>query len=183
MLGGTRETSTRGPHHGRRGRAEPLANPTRPDLEWVMEHMRGEIRIEAPVEHVWAFVCDTSHWQDWMPRGEFSDFSGPYEQVGTTYAWKMKMMGFEMKGTSKVLEVEPLKLIREHTDDGPQGNIFRFERDGDATRLIIEADYEMPKHIPGPLKSLMTKAFFERQAQHMLGDLKSLAEATAPVPA
>ncbi len=33
-----------------------------------MEHIREEIRIEAPVEHVWAFLCDTSHWQDWMPR-------------------------------------------------------------------------------------------------------------------
>lgn len=147
-----------------------------------MEHMRGEIRIEAPVDHVWAFLCDTSRWRDWMPRGEFSDFSGPYDRVGTTYAWKMKMMGFEMKGTSTVLEVEPLKLIHEHTDDGPQDNIFRLEPEGDATRLIIEADYELPAHIPGFLKNLWTRSFFERQGQHMLGDFKALAEATVAVP-
>jgi uncharacterized membrane protein len=147
-----------------------------------MKHIRDEIRIEAPIDHVWAFLCDTSRWHDWMPRGEFSDFSGPYDQVGTTYAWKMKMMGFEMKGTSKVLEVEPLKLIREHTDQGPQDNVFRFEPDGDATRLIVESDYGMPGHIPGFLKSLMTKSFFERQTRHMLGDFKALAEVTVPVP-
>ena len=58
----TRETSTRGPHPGRRGRAESLANPTRPQQEWVMIHFHDAIRIDAPVEHVWKFLCDTSRW-------------------------------------------------------------------------------------------------------------------------
>jgi hypothetical protein len=36
--------------------------------------------------------------------------------------------------------------------------------------VIVESDYEMPGHIPGFLKNLMTKSFFERQMRHMLGD-------------
>ena len=147
-----------------------------------MDRVKEEIRIEAPVEHVWAFLCDTSRWHDWMPRGEFSDFSGPYDHVGTTYVSKMKMMGFEMKGTAKVLEVEPLKLIHEHTDDWSMDTYFRFEPEGGATRVIVEATYEMPGHMPGFLKNLMTKSFFERQTRHMLGDFKALAEATVPAP-
>jgi uncharacterized membrane protein len=145
-----------------------------------MEHIRDEIRIEAPVDRVWAFLCDTSRWHDWMPRGEFSDFSGPYDQVGTTYAWKMKMVGFEMKGTGTVVEVEPLKLIHEHTDEGPQDTYYRFEPEGDATRLIVESDYEIPGYIPGFLKNLMSKAFFERQGRHMFEDFKALAELKVP---
>jgi carbon monoxide dehydrogenase subunit G len=148
-----------------------------------MEHIRGEFRIEAPVGHVWAFLCDTSRWHDWMPRGEFSDFSGPYDQVGTTYAWKMKMMGIEMKGTGTVVEVEPLKLIHEHTDQGPQDTYYRFESEGDATRLIVESDYEIPGYIPGFLKNLMSKTFFERQGRHMFEDFKALAELKVPVTA
>ena len=149
-----------------------------------MEHIREEILIEAPVAHVWAYLCDTSHWHDWMPRGEVSDFSGPYDQVGTTYVSTMKMMGFEWKSTSKVVEVEPLKLIREHTDDnGTMDTFFRFEPEGDSTRVLIESDYEMPGHIPGFLKSVMTKSFFERQTRHILGDFKAMAEASVPVPA
>jgi uncharacterized protein YndB with AHSA1/START domain len=174
---------TRGESRGRRGRAEPLANPTRWQRRSVMEHMRGELRIEAPVEHVWKFLCDTSRWHDWMPRGEFSDFSGPYDQVGTTYRWKIRMMGFGMEGTGRVLEVEPLRLIHEHTDEGRQDVYYRFEPDGDATRMIIESDYELPENIPGFLKNLMTKSFFERQARHMFEDFKTLAEAKVPVPA
>ena len=148
-----------------------------------MDHVKEEIRIEAPVEHVWAFLCDTSRWHDWMPRGEFSDISGPYDQVGTTDVTKMKMMGFEMKGTSTVVEVEPLKLIHEHTDAWSMDSFYRCEPEGDATRVIVEADYEMPGHIPGFLKNLMTKSYFERQTRHMLGDFKALAEATVPAPA
>jgi hypothetical protein len=49
--------------------------------------------------------------------------------------------------------------------------------------VIVESDYEMPGHIPGFLKSLMTKGFFERQARHMLGDFKALAETTVPAHA
>ena len=183
MLVATRETSTRDPHSGRRGRAEPLANPTRPQLEWVMDHMREEIRIEAPVEHVWAFLCDTSRWHDWAPRQETSDWSGPYDRVGTTYISKMKMMGFEAKQTYTVLEVEPLKLIHEHSDTGPMANFYRFEPEGDATRLIIESDWEMPGLIPGFIKNLMTKNWIERNVRHMLGDFKALAEATVPAHA
>ena len=145
--------------------------------------MKEELRIEAPVKHVWAFLCDTSRWHDWMPRGEFSDFSGPYDQVGTTYAWKIKMMGFEMKGTGTVVEVEPLKLIHEHTDQGPMDTFYRFEPEGDATRLTVESDWEMPGHIPGFLKNLMSKNWVERNVRHMLQDFKALAEATVPAHA
>lgn len=149
-----------------------------------MDHIREEIRIEAPVEHVWAYLCDTSRWQEWAPRQETSDWSGPFDTVGTTYVSTMKMMGFDFKGTSTVVEVEPLKLIHEHTDDnGVMDTFFRFQPEGDATRVIVESDYTMPGHLPGFLKTLMTKSFFERQTRHMLGDFKAFAEATVPAPA
>jgi uncharacterized protein YndB with AHSA1/START domain len=138
-----------------------------------MNHIREEIRIEAPVEHVWAYLCDTSRWSDWAPRQETSDWSGPYDQVGTTYRTKVKMMGFEMKSTGTVVEVEPLKLIHEHEDEHQMDSYYRFEPDGDATRMVVEADYDVPG-LPG----FMTKSFFERQTRHMLGDFKALAEAT-----
>jgi uncharacterized membrane protein len=149
-----------------------------------MEHIKLETHIEAPVEHVWAYLCDTSRWHDWIPRQETSDWSGRYDQVGTTYVSSMKMMGFEWKQTNTVLEVEPLKLVHEHThDQGSMDTYFRLEPEGDTTRVTVESDYEMPGHIPGILKNLMTKTFFERQMRHMLGDFKLFAEATVPVPA
>ena len=148
-----------------------------------MEHIEIETRIEAPVDHVWSFLCDTSRWSDWIPRQETSDFSGPYDQVGTTYVSKMKMMGFEWKQTNTVLEVEPLKLIHEHTNDGPMDMYYRFAPEGDATRVIFESEYEMPGHLPGFIKNLVNKSWVERHMHQMLQDFKALAEVSVPVPA
>ena len=148
-----------------------------------MSHMRDEILIEAPVDHVWAFLCDTSRWHDWAPRQQTSDWSGPYDQVGTTYVSTFKLMGFEMKQTNEVVEVEPLKLIHEHTDQGPMDTFYRFEAEGDTTRLIVESDWEMPDYIPGFIKNLMSKNWIERNVRQILGDFKALAEVKAPVPA
>jgi uncharacterized membrane protein len=175
---------TRGPDPGRRGCAESLANPTRSQHEeWVMTHIRYEIRIEAPVEHVWAFYCDTSRWEDFMPRGKASKFSGPVDKVGTTYVETVRLMGFEMKSTYKVVEVEPLRLYHEHSDSGPMDNFLRFERDGEATRVVFESDYEMPGHLPGFIKDLVNKGWVERQTHQMFADFKALAEVKVPVPA
>ena len=158
-------------------------DPTRRMEGRVMNHLHEEVRIEAPVEHVWAFYCDTSHWQDWMPRAKSSEFSGPYDQVGTTYVQTMRLMGFEMKSTYKVVEVEPLRLIHEHTDKGPVDTFMRFERDGEATRLVVDSDWEMPGKLPGFIKDLVNKGWVERNTHQMLADFKALAEAKVPAPA
>jgi uncharacterized membrane protein len=148
-----------------------------------MNHMHEEVRVEAPVEHVWAFYCDTSHWQDWMPRTGHLEVNGPVDTVGTTYVATMRLMGFEAKTTYKIVEVEPLRLIHEHTDTGPIDNFMRFEPDHEATRVVIDSDWEMPGHIPGFIKNLMTKSWVERNTRQMLGDFKALAEATVPAHA
>ena len=148
-----------------------------------MQHVHEEIRIEAPVEHVWGLFCDTSHWKELMPRNEFSDFSGSVDKVGTTYVTTMRIMGFEMKETMEIVEVEPLKLIHEHTDHGPMDNYSRFEPDGDATRVVFVSDFEVPVKLPGFVKDIVVKVFSERYARDVLADLKALAEAEVPAGA
>ena len=148
-----------------------------------MQHTRMEVRVEVPVEQLWEFYCDTSRWHDWMPRGEVSDVSGPVDEVGTTYVQTMKLMGIEMKQNMEVIEVEPLRLIHEHSDYGPMDNYYRMEPDGDATRLIVESDWDMPGKLPGFVKDLMTKGWGERNMNNMLADFKALAEANVPAHA
>jgi hypothetical protein len=99
------------------------------------------------------------------------------DKVGTTYVTSMRVMCFAMKETLEIVEVEPLKLIHEHTDHGPMDNIFRFEPDGDATRVVFVSDFEMPGKLPGFVKGFVVKGFSERYARDVLADLKALAEA------
>ena len=146
-----------------------------------MNHFQLETRVEAPVGHVWAFLCDPSHLEDWT-RAKTSDVSGPLDQVGTTFVQTSRTLGFEMKGTLTVLEVEPMRLLHLRSDMGPD-MVFRFAPEGDATHLTFETDYEMTGHIPGFIKSLMTKSYVERQMRRGMEDIKAFAEATVQVPA
>jgi carbon monoxide dehydrogenase subunit G len=148
-----------------------------------MNHIHMESRIEAPVEHVWAFLCDASHWDDWDAQSKHSDFSGPLDRVGTTFVETSRMMGFEMKGTLSVMEVEPTRFLHIRSDFGQTEMFFRMEPEGDATRLSVDAAWEMPGHIPGFIKNLMTKSWVERHMRQQMEDFKALAEATVPVPA
>ena len=148
-----------------------------------MQHLREEVRIDAPVEHVWDFYRDTSNWKDFLPRGEFSHFSGPVDKVGTTYVATMRLMGFEMKQTFEIVEVDPLRLIHEHTDSGPMDNTIRLEPDGDATRVVMESDWEMPGKVPGFIKDFVGKGWVERNTRNVLADFKALAEAKVPAHA
>ena len=147
-----------------------------------MKHIREEIRINAPIEHVWKFFLDTSRWEDWV-QFKYTDFSGPVDQVGTTFVEKARFMGFEMKSTLAVVEVEPLRVIHWRNDQGPVDDYFRVEPDGDATRLILESDYEMPGKVPGFIKDVMTKGWFERYMRHTAENFKALAEAKVPAHA
>ena len=147
-----------------------------------MQHLEQSIHIDAPVEHVWDFYFDTSHWPDWMPRVSYlGDFSGPLDQVGTTYVGAMKIMGHEFKTKYEVLEIEPHRLYRERSDFGPGENRIRFVPEGDGTLMTVESEYEVPGHLPKVILDLMSKHWMERQITQMLGDFKALAEATIPV--
>ena len=148
-----------------------------------MQHIRDEIRIEAPVEHVWAYMTDSSHWDEIQPRAKHTDFSGPLDQVGTTFVQTARMMGFEMKTTCTVVEVEPLRLHRVRGEPGPWDMTWRAEPEGDATRLIFESDYDMPGKLPGFIKDLMSKGWMEGNMHRMLTDIKAFTEATVPAHA
>ena len=148
-----------------------------------MQHYHYEDHIEAPVEHVWARFQDTSRWEDWMPRRRTSEISGPLDQVGTTSVQSTKLMGHEMKWTTEVMEVEPQRLIRLHSDYGPMDTTFRYEPDGDATNIVVDSDFEMPGKWPGFLKDFMSKGWMERNMHRMFEDFKALAEANVPAKA
>jgi hypothetical protein len=92
-------------------------------------------------------------------------------------------MGREFTTTQEVVEVEPLRLIHEHNDQGPMESYLRFEPDGEATRVVFDADWEMPGKLPGFVKDLVNKGWAERNTRQMLADFKALAEAKVPAHA
>jgi len=147
-----------------------------------MQHFHDEIRVEAPVEHVWAYISDGSHLDDIAPRAKHTDFSGSLDQVGTTFVATGRMMGFTSKSTFTVVEVQPQRLCRIRSERGAGEMGWRLEPEGDATRLIFDTDYDVPGHLPGFVTGFLTKSW-ERDMHRMLTDIKTFTEATVPAHA
>jgi uncharacterized protein YndB with AHSA1/START domain len=137
--------------------------------------MHLETRIKAPAEHVWAFLCDTSQWDDWDPRHSHTDFTGQVDEVGTTWIEASRLMGFRMRTTQEVVEVEPQRLLHYHTDSGPAEAYYRLDAEGDMTRFTFDCDFEMPSRTPGFIQDFMVSRA-NRYPEQALADFKALAE-------
>ena len=148
-----------------------------------MIHFRHEIRIEAPVEGVWAVLCDASRWKEWAPRSEFSDFSGPVDEVGTTYSDTTRLFGIPFRMVTEVVEVEPLRLYHEHTDTGPVDTVIHLQPDGDTTRLVLESDADVAGilgKLPSFLKYPIARRVGEWNWRQYMAGLKALSESNVP---
>lgn len=125
-----------------------------------------------------------SNGPDFMPMAAMiSDVTGPIDKVGTTYVENFKFIGYVMKGMFEIVAVEPLRPIHEHSDCGPTDNHFWFEPDGDATRVVVEGEYEIPGRWPGFIKDLMARNWVERQTPKTLAAFKAAVEAKVPAHA
>jgi hypothetical protein len=147
-----------------------------------MQHFHDEIRIKAPIEHVWACRSDGSHLDDIAPRARHTDFSGSLDQVGTTFVATGRMMGFTSRSTFTVVEVRAAAAL-------PHPARARCWGDG------LPARARGRRHSPGlrhrlrrarPPAGLVTGFLargWERDMHRMLTDVKALTEATVPVHA
>ncbi len=143
-----------------------------------MAHIHEEIRIQAPIEVVYRLFCDTARHREMLPEGIETNFSGPIDQVGTTFDYRVRLpSGFDLGPQRNVVaEVEPLRLIRVIDSEGGQ-MLYQFEPDGRGTRLTVDADHELAGVFGKiPLRVVVDGAI-DRGIRLMDEKVKSMAEA------
>jgi hypothetical protein len=146
-----------------------------------MSHIHEEIRIEAPVDVVYRLFCDTSRYPDLLPDAIESDFSGPMDQVGTTFDYRVRLpSGYELRPQRNiVVAVEPLGVIRVADPDGGE-TLYRFEPDGSGTRLSVDADHQVAGVFGKiPLRAVVD-GVIDRDIRLLDERLKAAAEAGVP---
>ncbi len=159
--------------------------PARPKEQKAKSRIHHDIWIQAPVEEVFALYCDSTRWPElWLEgSGEITNVSGPIDQVGTTFEGTMRIAGMTASGTMRIVEVEPQRLVRVQNDQGALGFTYRFETEGDGTRLSLDGEYETT----GPLGKLADKVvlhrYMDRSSRHMVDKMKEIAEAKMSVTA
>lgn len=149
-----------------------------------MRHVHHEIRVDAPVKHVYELACDGRRLPAWNPYQRLDDVHGPIDHPGTTFATTLWLVGHEVHAVAVVTEVVPHRLVRIHatTEDGRRSEwAWRFDPDGEATRLSLEVAYDAPGIGGAIADTLVWHGALERAVRHMLENLAALAEAHAPV--
>lgn len=138
--------------------------------------------IHRPVEDVFAYSNDTSHWPEWNPGlVEVTAPEGPL-QAGTRIREVFKFLGRRIESTFEVVEYEPNRQVTFRTVAGPipMTGTQTYEPVDGGTRLTISGEGEAGGFfkLAEPVVAQMTR----RQFQTSIDNLKDLLEAQIPAP-
>ncbi len=146
-----------------------------------MPQVRDEVRVNAPIDRVWALATDTNRIPEWQTTAvEVRDVTGRLDQVGARYTSVSKLVGRPIQGQWEVTQAEPQRLL-EVTGTAPGGGraVVRttFAAADGATDLTILFDYELPGGFLGDFANrLFVERAVEREIRHSSENFKALCE-------
>lgn len=141
-----------------------------------MPRIHKQIEIKAPVHKVYTIIEDPSHEPEWMKNmAEVSQITGAGQ--GSHYNWTWKMAGLRLKGETTNVEDIPDKRIVARTNGGIKSTwTWNLEAHENMTVLNLDIDYQIPVPILGKLAEKVVEDKNERDAEHMLDNLKKKLE-------
>jgi uncharacterized protein YndB with AHSA1/START domain len=152
-----------------------------------MGHVHTEMRVEAPVQHVFELATKAERIPEYNHYMEIRNISGPIDQVGTTFDSTLKLLGRTQESKGTIVEVVPNRLIRIKGKTEAQGAsewTYRFEPEGEATRCQLDVEYDAPGGVFGELLDrVVFERAFERAMRHMAENFAAMAEMKVPTPA
>lgn len=142
-----------------------------------MTTIKKDITIEAPIEQVYRYVDDPTHFPEfWPSMVEVKDIE-ILPNGGHRFQWLYKMAGARLEGVSETLEHTRNERIVDKTK-GPLESTFRwtFEPTAGKTKVALAVDYELPATLIGKLSETFLHKLNEREAETMLVNLKDRLE-------
>lgn len=143
-----------------------------------MTKIHKEIKVDAPVHQVFAFMADPERLLEiWPSMIEVEDLK-PLPTGGVDYNWQYKMAGMKFRGKSHTTEfVEDQRHVVETKGGIDSKFIWEYSPEKDGTRVSLTTDYEVPKDLLGRLAKPFILKQNEREAETILSNLKSRLEA------
>lgn len=143
-----------------------------------MANISESVVIHAPIERVYQYVTNPENWVQFLPDLlEHRVFAGAPGEVGQRWTWRFNAIGTELKGSSEVVAVEPLrKWIVKISGNADTFWTFRFARLGSNTELILEVD---TPHLHGPMEKLAAPIVAHMEDRHIrdsLANIKKILE-------
>ena len=142
----------------------------------MTKNLVQSITIHAPVEKVFSFLSDPTHWMSAFPGdSEVTEVNIKPDGVGTSARWSAKMLGINMSVTHEYREVIPGKRIVSKASVGPVLT-FSLEPVDVGTELNVEQSFD----IQAPFVRVPVQAIFARWAEDdieaLVANIKSMVE-------
>lgn len=112
---------------------------------------QASFHIEAPVDKVFDFFKDPSHWRTLEPGGvKFSNVRLTEEGVGTHYLWSAKIAGMSIEGFNVFTDYVPNRRITDRSSSSLEGTwTYSFEPDGSGTSVTVTNRTQSLWRVPG----------------------------------
>ena len=149
-----------------------------------MRHVHCEIRVDAPVRHVFELACDWRRQPEWNPYLRFEGVDGPLDRVGTTFTSTLSVLGLRVQSSALVTQVVPRRLVRIQASAPAGGSsewTYRFQPDGEATWCSLDIEYDVPAGLRGAGGGFGYHGAVARAARHIAENFAAVAETSVPV--
>lgn len=144
-----------------------------------MATIRKSITIHAPIDQVFAYLTDPEHLPEiWPSMVEVKN--ARHAPDGTqSFDWTYKMAGLRFHGHSESIEARPNEQVVVKNDGIPSTFRWNYLSQGADTTVSLEVDYEIPGSALNKLARPILAKINEREAEHLLENLKSRMEIRA----
>lgn len=142
-----------------------------------MAQLKRTVTIEAPLDQVFAFMCDPLNWPQVLPNlveiRRISDhrYEGTYRMAGIPLAHTSQM--------SDVVANRSFKTTSRGTLSSSLTYIFEGVEHGH-TRLTVDGSYDVPLPLLGRIAEAVLARINEREIGTALANLKDRLEAEQP---
>ena len=143
-----------------------------------MATVEQEILIEAPPEKVTDYLDDPTVLPEIWPSMVKITNVEALPNGGHRYHWDYKMAGFRFEGDSETVEYEPGRhFVQKNTGQIPSTFDWKFVPENGSTKVVMKAEYEIPKTLLGKLTEPFILKLNEREAETVMRNLKDRIEA------
>lgn len=134
------------------------------------------VTIKAPVEAVFSFLGDPTHWISAFPGdSEVTDVDIKPDGTGTSARWSSKIFGVNISTVHEYREVVPNKRIVSKASAGPVLT-FSLEPVDDGTELSVEESFDIQTpFVRVPIQAVFTR-WTQEDIEGMVANIKSLVE-------
>lgn len=142
-----------------------------------MAKITKSIRINAPLEKVYSFLCDPNNLPIiWPSMVEVSNVKTAPDGAHS-FSWVYKMAGLKIEGAGETIEIVPHKKVVVENKRGIHSvHTYLYSREGEQTILEMHVEYPIPMPLLGKMAEAVIVKINDHEADILLNNLKAKME-------